>query len=183
MTICLTVQYVDDHFIDIAWRQAAGCGPREAAGSTCQLQERSGVRGSRCAGWWRFRVSPRIAKTASTSSPTVSFTADILTHDIIIHFQVHLHRCWSMPCCQTVYQNVCTYSGHQVCGSAETASLMEATLEAQERSEARQLPCRTWSSFCCPLLARGSWCCLPCPSPGLRCPTVLPDFRYHSVSC
>ena len=82
-----------------------------------------------------------------------------------------------------MYQKVCTYSSHRVCGSAETASLMEATLKAQERGEARQLPCRTWSSFCCPLLAKGSWCCLPCPLPGLRCPTVLPDFRYHSVSC
>ena len=88
-----------------------------------------------------------------------------------------------MPCCQKVYQKTCTYSGHEVSSAAETASLMEAILEAQERAEARQLLCRTWSSFCCPLLARGFWCCSPCPSPGLRCRTVLPDFRYHSVSC
>lgn len=46
---------------------------------------------------------------------------------------------------------------------AGIVSLMTAVPREPKRSGAHQLLCRTWSSSSCPLLARGSWCCLPSP--------------------
>ena len=56
--------------------------------------------------------------------------------------------------------------------------LMKTRVLSLISDAAHQLPCKTWSSSCYLLLAKGSWSCLSSPSPGRHFPTDSQDCRY-----